>query len=140
MKLTIAIVTVLVLVHHGIAYHHGNQHILLAIEMASWQTAFINGVILVTPLLGIILLMTPWRLSGAYAVLIGMLGALIFGIVHHYMLTSPDHISHLPSAEPHVHASFLWTAGTIAIFEGLAAIGAAYLLGFFRTEMNTSSG
>lgn len=137
MKVAIAIVTVLVLVHHGIAYHHGNQHILLAIEMATWQTAFINGVILVLPVLGIILLMTPWRLPGAYAVLIGMLGALIFGVVHHYMLTSPDHISHLPSAESHVHAAFIWTAGAIAMMEGLAAMGAAYLLGYFRIKQES---
>ena len=130
MKLAAAFVTIIVLVHHGIAYHHGNQHIILAIEMAPWQTAFINGVILVLPLLGTILLWTAWRRAGAYAIVVGMLGALIFGIVHHYMLTSPDHITHLPAAEAHVHGAFVWTAGSIAILEGMAAIGAAFLLGF----------
>ena len=134
MKFASAFVGGLVLFHHGVAYHHGNQHTILAIDMAVWQNAFINGVILILPLLGAGLLLTRWRLPGAYAVLVGMLGALIFGIVHHYLLISPDHISHLPRAEAHVHRSFIWTAGAIAILEGLAAIGAAYLIGAFKEQ------
>ncbi|MEM7469412.1 MAG: hypothetical protein AAF387_21380 [Pseudomonadota bacterium] len=122
-------VTILVLLHHGIAYHHGAQHTLLAIDMAAWQNAFINGVILVLPLLGVVMLWTPWRRAGAVAVIVGMLGALIFGVVHHYMLVSPDHISHLPAAEGHVHAAFIWTAGAIAMLEGIAAMWAALLAG-----------
>ena len=129
MKVLIACVSALVLIHHGIAYHHGNQHTALAIEMAPWQTGFINGVILVLPLLGVAVMWTGWRRVGAYAVTIGMLGALVFGVVHHYMLVSPDHISHLPTAEAHVHNSFIWTAGAIAMLEGLAAGLAAFVAG-----------
>ena len=129
MKASSLLVVGFVLLHHGIAYHHGNQHTLLAIDMAFWQTAFINGIILVLPLIGAILVMTRWRIAGGYAVLLGMLGALVFGIVHHYMLVSPDHISHLPAAETHIHHAFIWTAGAIAILEGLAAMSAAYLIG-----------
>ena len=133
MKILTAIVTIVVLAHHAIAYHHGNQHIALAIEMAPWQNAFINGVILVLPLLGVAVMWSAWRRVGAYAVLVGMLGALAFGVVLHYMLISPDHISHLPVAESHVHASFIWTAGAIAMLEGLAAGLAAYLAGAGRS-------
>ena len=56
-----------------------------------------------------------------------MLGALLFGIVHHYLLMSPDHISQLPAAEPHVHATFIWTAAAIAMLEGVAGMLAAYV-------------
>jgi hypothetical protein len=140
MKLTAALVTIIVLVHHGIAYHHGNQHIILAIEMAAWQTAFINGVILILPLLGAILLWTAWQRVGAIAVVLGMVGALFFGIVHHYMLTSPDHITHLPTAEAHVHAAFIWSAGAIAMLEGLAAVAAAFLLGVRKPQESPTVG
>ena len=131
------IVSLFVLIHHTIAYQHGAQHTILGIEMAMWQTGFINGVILILPLLGVALIWTRWQRVGAGAVFIGMLGALIFGIVHHYLLTSPDHISHLPTNESQVHATFIWTAGAIAILEGLAAVSAAYLMGL--TAKNKAS-
>ena len=127
MKLATVLLSLSVVIHHIIAYQHGAQHTILAIEMAAWQTGFINGVILILPLIGLLLLWTPWRQIGAYAILIGMLGALLFGIVHHYLLMSPDHISQLPAAEPHVHATFIWTAAAIAMLEGVAGMLAAYV-------------
>lgn len=127
MKLATVLVTISVLAHHIIAYHHGTQHTLLGIEMAAWQTGFINGVILILPVLGLGLLWTRWRTVGAYAVMTGMLGALVFGIVHHYLVMSPDHISRLPAAEPHVHGVFIWTAAAIAMLEGVAGMSAAYV-------------
>lgn len=61
--------------------------------------------------------------------------ALIFSILHHYTLMSPDHISHFPSGDPHTHASFIWTASVTATLEALVAIAAAYFaaLGKIKT-------
>ena len=129
MKIGAIIVTLLVLIHHVIAYQHGGAHEILAIPMALWQTAFINVVILVLPLIGIVLVWTKWQRLGYCAVLIGAFGALAFGVLHHYMWTSPDHISHLPDAEAHVHGLFIWSAGMIAMLEGAAGIAAGIMLG-----------
>ena len=61
-----------------------------------------------------------------------MIGALIFGVVHHYMLESVDHISHLPAGTPDEQGTFIWTAGAIAILEGVCAGAAGYFLGTRR--------
>ena len=50
MKLDAAVVTLLVTVHHAIAYVHGGAHTDLAIVMSAYQNAFINFVILLVPL------------------------------------------------------------------------------------------
>ena len=129
MKVEAIIVTVIVLIHHIIAFIHGGVHTELAILMALWQTLFINIVIVLIPLVGAVFLWTRHRKLGLYGGIVGMVGALLFGIVHHYMLVSPDHISHLPAAAAHIHAKFEWTAGTIAMLEGVAAVLAAFFLG-----------
>lgn len=126
MKIGASLVTLLVLIHHGIAYVHGGAHEQLQIPMATWQDLFINLVILIVPLIGVVLVWTKWSRWGLFAIMWAMVGALIFGVAHHYALTSPDHISHLPTGDAHVHASFIWTASGIAILEGLAAVAAAY--------------
>ena len=129
MKIETIIVTVVVLIHHIIAFVHGGVHTELTILMALWQTFFINIVIVLIPLVGVVFLWTRHRKLGLYGVIVGMVGALLFGIVHHYMLVSPDHISHLPAAAAHIHAKFEWTAGAIVMLEGIVAALAAYFLG-----------
>lgn len=128
MKPGVLIVTALVLAHHVIAYFHGAAHEQLQIPMAIWQTLFINVVILAVPLIGVALLWTKRSSWGLLAIMWAMIGALVFSITHHYMLQSPDHISHLPSGDEHIHASFVWTASATAILEGLAAVAAAYFV------------
>ena len=140
MKLEATIVTCVVIIHHIVAYLHGGAHNDLAILMAAWQNTFINVVIVFLPLVGVILLWTPYRRIGLYAVAVGMVGAMVFGIVHHYMLESPDHISHLPHGSPHVHATFQWTAGAIAMLEGICSTVAGYFLGHSNRRRDTTGG
>ncbi len=129
MKLDAAVVTLLIAVHHAIAYIHGGAHTDLAIVMSVFQNAFIYFVILLVPLAGAVLTWMSRPRIGLWAVIIGMAGALIFGVTHHYMLVSPDHIAHLPAATPYVHDTFIWTAGAMAMVEGACAMLAAYFLG-----------
>lgn len=129
MKQGAILLTVLVLAHHIIAFVHGGAHNDLAIMMSTLQNAFINIIIVALPFVGAVLLWTRYRNIGLYAIIVGMVGALVFGVYHHYMFESPDHISHLPASPVHVHKTFIWTAGTLAIFEGICTAVASYLLG-----------
>ena len=129
MKLDAVLLTTLVLIHHVVAALHGNAHTELAVSLSALQNAFVNIVILLIPLLGAVLVWTRFYLPGQCLVVGGMLGALIFGVYHHYMLVSPDHIAHLPAGPAQVQQTFIWTAGVLAIMEGLSAAVAAYFLG-----------
>ena len=132
MKLAAGTLTVAVLIHHAIAVAHGGAHADLAIPIAAWQNAFVNTVVIVLPLAGVGLVWTAYRHIGFAAVAAGMLGALVFGIVHHYVLVSPDHIAHLPVGRPETHDTFRLTAGLVVIAEALTLMVAAYCLGRFR--------
>ncbi len=129
MRFPAVLVGALVLTHLAVSGLHDGAHSDLGIVMSAFQSAFIYLVIVGAPLLGAILLWTPYRTAGLGLVVFGMLGALIFGVVHHYMLESIDHISHLPAGTPSEHDTFIWTAGAIAILEGVCAGIAAYFLG-----------
>ncbi len=129
MRLDAIVVGALVLVHLAVAGLHDGAHTDLAIALSALQDAFIYLVIVGAPLLGAILLWTSYRTAGLGLVVLGMIGALIFGVVHHYMLESVDHISHLPAGTPEEHGTFIWTAGAIAILEGVCAGVAGYFLG-----------
>lgn len=129
MKIDAAVVTALVLVHLLVAAMHGRAHDDLGIVMAAWQSTFINVIIVALPVIGMVLSWTRLAKWGLFAVVVGMVAAFIFGVYHHYMAASPDHISYLPDSTPRVQDTFIWTAGTIAIAEALCATVAAYFLG-----------
>jgi hypothetical protein len=61
-----------------------------------------------------------------------MLGALLFGAYHHYVLVSPDNIHHLPEGSGHDHSAFALSAAAMALSELAAATYGAFSLGALR--------
>jgi hypothetical protein len=49
-----------------------------------------------------------------------MFGSLLFGVYHHYILVSPDHVAHLPAGDS--QGLFRLTAAAMAVVE-LAGAG-----------------
>ena len=60
---------------------------------------FAYSVIVVAPVLAVALVFTPYARLGFGLLVTSMLGALLFGVYHHYILVSPDHVAHLPAGE-----------------------------------------
>ncbi len=58
-----------------------------------------------------------------------VLGALLFGAYHHYVLISPDNIGHLPSGSPESHAAFIASAAVLTLLELASALSGAFCLG-----------
>jgi hypothetical protein len=86
---------VVVLAHGIVATVHGLAHQHLAIELTAAQKVFILVVITLAPLVSMLLLWTRLRKFGAALLLLSMLGSLIFGVVNHFLIVSPDHVQHL---------------------------------------------
>ena len=111
-----------VLGHLAISVVHGAAHSGARIPMTLAANLFIYIVILAGPLVG--LWMSRSRpVYGGWVVAATMLGSLVFGIVNHFMIASPDHISHVAAEW---RTLFTATAVLLAVFEAAGvAIGVA---------------
>jgi hypothetical protein len=76
---------------------------------------FVYIVILAGPLIGLALTWPAERIGG-WVIAVTMAGALVFGIVNHFMLSSPDHVAHV---DPQWRPLFTATAVLLAVTEAL---------------------
>jgi ACR3 family arsenite efflux pump ArsB len=53
----------------------------------------------IAPLIAMLLIWTRLARAGLVLLVISMAGSLIFGVIYHYVVISPDHISHLPPGD-----------------------------------------
>ncbi|MSP62562.1 MAG: hypothetical protein EXR72_19970 [Myxococcales bacterium] len=69
------------------------------------------------------LLWTRFARFGAILLTLAMAGALAFGVYHHYVAISVDHVDHLPMGD---HGLFRATAIVLAIAEAVGAAAGAW--------------
>ena len=86
-----------VLLHLAITIVHGQAHGGAAIPLPLAATLFVYLVILGGPLVGLAL--ARWRpVAGAWVVAASLGGALVFGLVNHFIIAGPDHVDHVAQA------------------------------------------
>jgi hypothetical protein len=122
-------ITTLALIHLGATLWHGNAHTQLAIGLSREKTIFVFVVILIAPVVGAALVWTRFMSIALWIFLLSMLGALLFGAYHHYVLVSPDNIGHLPEGSVEAHSQFISSAAVIALLELASALYGAFCLG-----------
>ena len=132
--MTRLVITGLVAVHLAASLWHGNAHTRLAIYLPTAKTLFVFIVILIAPVVAAALVWTRYISIGLWVLFISMLGSFLFGAYHHYLLVSPDNISHLPAGSPEMHSHFITSAGVIALLELAVALYGAYCLGANRSQ------
>jgi hypothetical protein len=125
--------TALVVVHLVATLWHGDAHAQLGIDLPPEKNLFVYTVILLAPLVAAVLVWTRHVSLGLWVFVLSMLGSLLFGAYHHYVLVSPDNIAHLPSGSPAHHVQFISSAATIALLELASALWGAFCLGVHRT-------
>ena len=114
------LVIVLVALHAAVLLGHDAAHRELGVYLNTWQVIFAYLVIVAAPVLAALLVFTAYQRLGFALLAISMLSALAFGICHHYILISPDHVSHLPVGES--QGLFRATAAVMGVLE-LAGVG-----------------
>lgn len=135
--MTKIVITGLVAIHLAASLWHGSAHTQLAISLPPEKTIFIYTVILIAPVVAAALLWTRYISIGLWIFFLSMLGAFLFGAYHHYVLVSPDNISHLPTGSPEFHSQFITSAAVIALLELASAIYGAFCLGSYHAQSRT---
>jgi hypothetical protein len=83
-----------VLVHLAISIAHGSAHAGAQVPLPLAGALFVYIVILGGPLVGLSL--WRWRPQlGGWIVAVSMGGALAFGLVNHFVIDGPDHVTHV---------------------------------------------
>ena len=119
----------LVAIHLFVTLWHGGAHTQLGILLPPEKNAFVYIVILIAPIVAASLLWTRYLLAGVWTLVLSMVGALLFGAYHHYVLVSPDNVCHLPPGTAEAHSHFITSAAAIALLELASALYGAFCLG-----------
>jgi sec-independent protein translocase protein TatC len=126
------VVTALAALHLGAAIWHGWAHSVLAVTLPPAKNLFVLVVIVVLPVAAAGLAWTRWVRPAIWLFTLSMAASLLFGVYHHYVAISPDHVAHLPAGSPAALRWFLWSAGTIAVLEAIATLYGASRVRWLR--------
>ena len=122
------VIAVLAVLHLGVTLWHGNAHTVLEITLPLAKTAFVVVVIVLAPLVAASLMWTRHAVAGVWLFFVSMLGALLFGVYHHYVLASPDNVGQLPHGSAGAASSFISSAAALAVLELASTIYGALCL------------
>jgi hypothetical protein len=109
-----------VVLHFAVAMWHGVAHGHVPVPLTLLQTVFVWVVILVMPFVGVGLLWSRWARAGAWVIAVAMFGSLVFGVLNHFVLDSPDYVMHVPEHEWR-HA-FVLSAALVAVTEAAGMV------------------
>jgi hypothetical protein len=113
---------------------HGLAHRELHVSLAPLDSIFVAVVVLVFPLIAAGLLWTTKTRLGLILLAFSMFASLLFGLYHHFLAVSPDHIHSQPSGG--WGTTFVLTAYLLLITE---AIGTYVGVHFLWIVKGTSS-
>jgi hypothetical protein len=114
----------LINVVHGVA--HREQHV----GLAPSGSVFVITVVLILPLVAMALVWTAQKRLGLILLSLSMFGSLLFGLYHHFLVISPDHV-HSQPASPW-GAAFIFTAYGLLITEAIGTFVGIHFLSVAR--------
>ena len=120
-----------VLAHLVVSVVHGTAHDGAHVPLTPAANLFVFIVILAGPLVGLGLTWPAQRI-GAWVIAATLAASLVFGLVNHFVLDSPDHVAHVA---PDWRSLFTTTAILLIVTEGLGA-GLALRLARERTQVS----
>jgi hypothetical protein len=126
--------TTIVLAHLLVNIVHGIAHRALQVGLTSLGSAFVLTVVLVCPLIAMVLVWTTRKRLGLILLSLSMFGSFVFGLYHHFLLSSPDHVHAQPANL--LGRTFVFTAFALLITE---AIGTYVGLHFLRLATQEAS-
>jgi hypothetical protein len=118
--------TAIVVAHLLVNIVHGLAHSELHVGLAPLASIFVIVVVLVCPLLAMALVWTAEKRLGLILLSLSMLGSLLFGFYHHFLVASPDHVHSQPSGG--WGTTFVLTAYLLLITEAIGTYVGVHFL------------
>ena len=118
--------TGIVAAHLLVNIAHGLAHRNLHVGLAPLASIFVIAVVLILPLLAMGLV---WRARERLALILlslSMFGSLLFGLYHHFLVVSPDHVRLQPRSSWGI--TFVLTAYLLLITEALGTYVGVHFL------------
>ena len=113
-----AALAALVIVHLAVTVVHGVAHSGAHVSLTPVALAFVILVIQLGPVIGLVLARARPRV-GAAVVAASMAGALLFGVINHFVLLGSDHVSQVDAGWRVLFGS---TAALLALIEAAGTI------------------
>ena len=127
-------VTAIVVVHLLANIVHGLAHHELRVGLAPLDSIFVIVVVLIFPLIAMGLLWTAEKRLGLILLSLSMFGSLLFGLYHHFLTVSSDHVhSQPPSAWG---MTFVLTAYLLLITEAIGTYVGVHFLWIARGTLS----
>ena len=113
-------IAAIVVLHLIISIFHGSAHDGAHVPLSRAATLFVFVVILAGPLAGAALMWRD-RVAGSWVVAVTLAASLVFGVVNHFVLPSPDHVAQVARQwQPLFATTAVLLALTEAVGAGLA--------------------
>ncbi len=109
---------VVVVLHLVVTLAHGWAHSAAAVPLGRASLAFVVVVIQAAPLIGLAWMWTK-PVAGARLIGLAMSASLLFGLINHFVIASPDHVNHVIAQWRPLFAS---TAIVLAVTEAAGAM------------------
>lgn len=114
---------------------HNQAHQQIDVALSSAQNAFALIVIVIAPIIAAVFLWRGSERIGAILLTASLIGSLIFGVVNHFMIDSPDQLAHITSSN--WGNIFVISAYALAITELVGVlVGSALLRASIRAKPN----
>jgi hypothetical protein len=127
-------VMAIVLTHLLITLLHGLAHGALQVNLRALDTIFVAVIVLFSPLLAGILVWIGQQRSGLILLSLSMFGSLLFGLYHHFLVISSDHVHSQPTTP--WGTAFVLTAHGLLLTEVIGTYVGVHFLRFGRQNVN----
>jgi len=119
--------TAIVVAHLLVNVVHGVAHREMHVGLSRSGSVFVVAVVLILPLIAMALVCAGQRRPGLVLLLLSMLASLVFGLYHHFLAVSPDHVHSQPASPWGI--AFIFTAYGLLITEAIGTYVGVYFLG-----------
>ncbi len=126
--------TAIVVAHLLVNIVHGLGHRELRVGLAPLASIFVIVIVLVFPLIATVLLWTAKKRLGLILLSLSMFGSFLFGLYHHFLAVSPDHIQSQPSDA--WGTTFVLTAYLLLITEAIGTYFGVHFLWIAKESSN----